>query len=77
MGLDLLMEALKRYDETMILELLDIDTEQLLSRFRDKVFAKRVELCREMEVLPSSTEEEFEEDELEIDPFEDWMDEEE
>jgi len=77
MSLDLLLEALKKYDEVMILELLDIDTEQLLARFRDKIFAKRENLCRELEVLPSATEEEFDEDEFQPDAFENWMDEEE
>jgi hypothetical protein len=78
MSLDLLIEALRKYDEVMILELLEIDTDQLISRFKDKIHVKRDELCRELEVLPSSTEEEFEEeDEYQIDPFTDWMDEEE
>lgn len=60
----LLLEQLKSYDEVTILELLEISTEDLLERFKDKVYAKRVYLSREIEVL-----EEDEEGEDDLDGF--------
>lgn len=56
--LDLLMERLKHYDEITLLELLNINTEELLERFQDRIYKRREYLYRELEVL-SSTEEDL------------------
>lgn len=54
--LDILMERLKHYDEVTLLELLGIDAEDILERFKDRVLEKRHYLAREMEVLEETDE---------------------
>ena len=54
--LDILMERLKHYDEVTLLELLDIDAEDLLERFKDKVISRRDYLAGEVELLEETDE---------------------
>lgn len=54
--MDILMERLRQYDEVQILELLDISTEDLLDRFKDKVHNRYDYLEREMELLQEDEE---------------------
>jgi len=56
MHLDLLKELLKKFDEVMILELLDISTEELLDMFEDRVIKKKKYLEQEVEALPEPPE---------------------
>jgi hypothetical protein len=51
-NIDILLERLRHYDEVSLLELLDIDAEDILHRFRDVVIKKREYLCAELEILP-------------------------
>jgi hypothetical protein len=67
--LDLLIERLRHYDEVLLLELLDITSEELLNAFRTRVYNKRDYLYRELEVL-----EEPEEEIDELDGFQTFKD---
>lgn len=49
-NLDILFERLKQFDEVTILELLDITTEDLLSKFKSRVSQKREFLYGEVEI---------------------------
>ena len=50
--LDLIVNALKTYDETELCDLLQITSEDLLRRFEDRVKTRRKFLERELEVFP-------------------------
>lgn len=50
-ALDILLERLKAYDEVQILELLDLTTEDILERFKDRVYDYMDYLERELEVI--------------------------
>lgn len=52
--LDILVNALKTYDETEVCDLLQITSEDLLRRFEDRVKIRRKFLERELEVFPDS-----------------------
>jgi phage gp36-like protein len=60
-NLDILFERLKQFDEVAILELLDIKTEELLERFKDKVNLRREHLYGEVELLVEDEEDELDE----------------
>lgn len=49
--LDLLIEYLKQVDEVQLLELLDIKSDEILDRFRDRVKERRGFLEKEMELV--------------------------
>jgi predicted ribonuclease toxin of YeeF-YezG toxin-antitoxin module len=49
--LDKLLAYLKTVDEVQILELLDLSTEDILTRFHDRVSSRRQYLEKELEVL--------------------------
>lgn len=51
--LDLLIEYLKQVEETQLLELLNINSEEILERFRDKIKDRRGFLEKEMELVQS------------------------
>jgi hypothetical protein len=72
-NLDILFERLKAFDEVTILELLDITTEELLERFKDKVNLRRNHLFGEVELMVEDEEEELDEwDGFQIEePFDD------
>lgn len=59
--MDILMERLKGYEETHLLELLDLTSEVLVARFRDVIFEKREQLYGEVELFfePDNDEEVF------------------
>lgn len=50
-SLDILFERLKQFDEVILLELLDITSEDILNKFKDRVKAKREQLYGEIEIL--------------------------
>lgn len=52
--LDLIVNALKTYDETEVCDLLQITAEDLVRRFEDRVKARRKFLQRELEVFPDN-----------------------
>lgn len=52
--LDLIVNALKTYDETEVCDLLRITTEDLLRKFEDRVKIRRKFLAQELEVFPDS-----------------------
>jgi hypothetical protein len=61
--LDRLLAYLKNVDEVQILELLDLNTEDILERFLDVVEERRHILEKEVEIFPESDEElNFEDD---------------
>ncbi len=60
-NLDILFERLKQFDEVTLLELLDITSEELLERFKDKVNLRRDTLYGEVELLVEDDEEELDE----------------
>lgn len=60
-NLDILFERLKQFDEVTLLELLDITSEELLERFKDKVNLRRDHLFGEVELLVEDDEEELDE----------------
>lgn len=68
-NIDILFERLRQYDEVAILELLDINTDDLLARFRDKVISKRESLYGEIELLVEETEEEEQHCQQDLDGF--------
>lgn len=59
--LDILLERLRQFDEITILELLDISTDELLVRFRDRVIANRDTLYGEVEIFVEDEEDYTEE----------------
>lgn len=59
--LDVLIERLKKFDEVMLLELLDISSEEIVERFRDQIIARRDYLFGEVEEM---SEEWMDEDDL-------------
>ena len=56
--MDILLERLKGFEETQLLELLDITSEELVARFKDVIYARRDYLFGEVEML---SDEEFDE----------------
>lgn len=54
---DILFERLKNFDEISLLELLDITSEELLERFRDRVIKRQKQLFGEVEILNIDDEE--------------------
>lgn len=54
--LDLIINQLKTYDETEICDLLQITSEDLLTRFRHKILARREFLESELEIFPTQGE---------------------
>jgi len=62
---DILFERLKQFDEITILELLDITTEELLDRFRERVLRRQDQLFGEVEIFNIDDEELDFEDDLE------------
>ena len=60
--LDILIERLKGFDEVTILELLNINTEDLIERFKDRINSRREYLFGEVEEFPMSVDEEFEDE---------------
>jgi len=54
---DILFERLKQFDEITLLELLDITSEELLERFRDKVIKRQNHLFGEVEIFNIDDEE--------------------
>lgn len=72
-NLDLLFERLKKFDEVTLLELLDINAEELLERFKDKINQRKEILFGEVELFIEDDEEELDEwDGYQIEtPFED------
>jgi len=72
-NLDLLFERLKKFDEVTLLELLDINAEELLERFKDKINQRKEMLFGEVELFIEDDEEELDEwDGYQIEtPFED------
>jgi hypothetical protein len=60
--LDILIERLRGFDEVTILELLDITTEELIERFKDRINARREYLFGEIEEFPTSVDEEFDDE---------------
>lgn len=59
--LDFIVERLKTYDEVQLCELLDITSEEILHRFRDRVEENLEYLESELEVI-HITDDEYEED---------------
>lgn len=49
--IDKLLNYLRTVDEVQILELLDLSTEDILERFRDRVISRRKYLEKEVEVI--------------------------
>jgi hypothetical protein len=49
-NIDILFERLKQFDEVTILELLDLTTEDILRKFKDRVIARREQLYGEIEI---------------------------
>lgn len=49
--IDKLLEYLRTVDEVQILELLDLSTDDILERFRDRVVSRRKYLEKEVEVI--------------------------
>lgn len=68
-NIDILFERLRLYDEVTILELLDISTEDILTRFRDRVISKREALYGEIELLVEETDEEEQHCQQDLDGF--------
>lgn len=58
-SIDLLFERLKQFDEVTLLELLDITSEDILERFKDKVVKRKEMLYGEVELF---SEEEIDDD---------------
>jgi len=56
-----LMERLKTFEETQLLDLLDVTSEELVKRFKDVIFEKREQLYGEVELFydPAEDEEVF------------------
>jgi hypothetical protein len=48
---DILIEQLKNFEETQLLELLDLTSEDIVERFRDVIFRRREYLYGEIEML--------------------------
>lgn len=67
--LDILFERLKKFDEVSLLELLDINSEELLERFRDVIIQRQDYLFGEVEELSGVTGEEYGMDEDDWDGF--------
>lgn len=73
--LDILLERLRHYDEVTLLELLDVDADEILERFKDKVLQRRSYIMRELELLEDD--ESIDElDGFQIETVEDWDEEE-
>ena len=66
--LDILLERLKGFEETQLLDLLDITSEELVERFKDVIYKRRDYLFGEIEVLSP---EEFD-DETPCNEIVDW-----
>jgi hypothetical protein len=60
--IDKLLNYLYKLDEVSILELLDLSTEDILDRFRDKVIERRAYLQKEVEIIDPEEQELFLED---------------
>jgi len=56
--LDELLERLRTYDETTLLELLDINSDDILNYFRGRVVSRADYLAREIELLTDGSMEE-------------------
>ena len=56
-AIDILFERLKQFDEVTLLELLDITSEELLERFKDKVLNRQNQLFGEVELYNIDDEE--------------------
>ncbi len=72
MNLDQLLEYLKQVEETQLLELLEINSEELVEMFEQRIIEKRKFLEGEVEALPIPQEqmdEGYEEDEYEENSF--------
>lgn len=61
--IDILLERLRHYDELTLLELLDISSEEIVTRFKDLIMQRKDYLCAEIELFPG--------DELDFET-EDW-----
>ncbi len=60
--LDILMERLKQFDEVTLLELLDVTSEDILERFKDKVISRKDTLFGEIELLIEGEDDESEDE---------------
>lgn len=56
--LDFLVERLKLYDQTLLIELLDITSEEIINRFIDVVQDKRDFLQEELEIFVATDDDE-------------------
>lgn len=56
---DNLKEALLRVDETQLIELLDLKTDEILERFEDRIALRLRYLLKELEFLPEEKYEEL------------------
>jgi len=56
--LDELLERLRTYEETTLMELLDLTSDDLVNRFRDRIVSRADYLCREIELLTDGSLEE-------------------
>ena len=68
--LDKLLEYLRTVDEVQILELLNISTEEILERFRDRIVKRRIFLEKELELF--GEEDAMATDLIDSDEYEDW-----
>jgi hypothetical protein len=57
--IDILIERLKGFEETQLLELLDLTSEEIVDRFKDVIYNRRDYLFGEVEMLASEDEEEL------------------
>jgi len=64
--IETLLQRLKGFDEITLLDLLDIDSEQLLIRFQDRVIQRRAYLFGEIEALNEEDALNFIDDEVEL-----------
>ena len=70
-SIDVLFERLKQFDEISLLELLDITSEDILERFKDKVVKRQQQLFGEVELFTEEEEEIDEYDGFQIEDYDD------
>lgn len=73
--IDILFERLKQFDEVTLLELLDITSEDILKKFKDRVIKYKDQLYGEVEILNIDDVELENEDEYDGYQIEDTLDE--
>lgn len=73
--IDILFERLKQFDEVTLLELLDITSEDILKKFKDRVIKYKDQLYGEVEILNIDDAELENEDEYDGYQIEDTLDE--